>query len=163
MGWITWRLYSIYYRNDNSVSGSVYYEPDTGLPYTYECIRKKVYLHVKGGVPAPAEEEAVQTEEAPVQDSHPVPALPQRFSQFATIDGNHLWPYIEIVDRKYSRLDDTISLILKHFPTWESVKNSDSWAKHGVTSGWDETKHNLFKECLEWCNEQGRFYSEWGY
>ena len=142
MGYLTWSLFRI-----TKEPRAIYYEPKTGLPYTYEIVQKKVYVdvHVKNSV-----------------DTKDIQALPERFRQFSEMNGNYLWPYFRKVDREKHVLEADVSLLLENFPTWENVKKSDEldeFTKHG----WDEEKHNLFKECLEWCKEQGGFWGKWPY
>jgi hypothetical protein len=87
------------------------------------------------------------------------PIFPEQFRRFARMDGNYIWPYVKNVVGGWSGCSSDIAPLLKHFPTWDSIKESDEWAQHG----WDETAHNLFKECLEWCDAQGGFWAEWPY
>jgi hypothetical protein len=160
MGCITWTLYKC------SSSGRINFEHNTGLPYVRISLCKKVHIPV---------EETSYTEEKVILDLTEssikndyilslkelhmkysnIPVLPKQFCQFAKMDGNYLWPYFKNIGGLYA----SVNKILEHFPSWESIKESDMWAKNG----WDETKHNLFKECLEWCQKQGGFCGEWPY
>lgn len=145
MGCITWTLFN------NKSARQIYFEPDTGLPYTIEVIYKKVYIPLKE-IPFVEEKENLS-----VEDKN-MPILPERFRQFARMDGNYLWPYFKNVNYSIP-LKAPVYYLLQHFPTWESIKESDEWAQNN----WDETKHNLFKECLEWCNTQKGFWGQWPY
>jgi hypothetical protein len=151
MGHITWMLN----KNIPNSTDIVHFEPDTGLPYTFKMIQTKIYIPVKGTKSI----EDTYVEDTSVEDTsveeNDVPILPEQYRQFAKMDGNHLYPYFCKTDFMIT----DIALILKHYPSWESIKESDEWAKNG----WDETKHNLFKECLEWCNTQGGFWGQWPY
>ena len=157
MGYITWRLFT-----STKSSGYIYFEPDTGLPYKIKTIYKKVYIPVKGKKFVEeklVEDKSIKDEEKTIEECY-VSILPERFRQFARMDGNYLWPYFKNVDGMYGSLQAPIYHILQYFPTWESIKESDKWTQNG----WDETKHNLFKECLEWCNTQEMvFWGEWPY
>jgi hypothetical protein len=156
MGCITWGLYNI------SIKGNIYYEKETGLPFTYKSIRKKVYIPTNDDIPVKESIWFESEEEDTSMEKISLPILSERFRQFARMDGNYLWPYFKNVEGKSGiAYRAPVHLILEYFPTWETVEKSDEWKKHGPNNDWDETKHNLFKECLEWCNKQGGFCGEW--
>jgi hypothetical protein len=152
MGYITWVLQ----RTLPEFKGVIYFDPDTGHPYTYEIIQKKVYLPMKEKPNVDYENACLPMEEKPSVVHKNMIKLPERFCQFAKMGGNYLFPYFSNGPLKNHYRAD-INLLLENFPTWESIKENDDLSKNE----WDETKHNLFKECLEWCAKQGGFSGLW--
>lgn len=142
MGLLSWTLFRI-----NTINKEfIYYESETGRPYIFETIQTG---------------ESIPVREKRLKD-HFEPGLPERFRQFARMDGNYLWPYVRTVDRKYAIVHADVALLLEHFPTWEYIRNSEQFDELNK-NGWNENKHNLFKECLAWSKGQGGFWGEWPY
>lgn len=140
MGWITWTLYRLPESRDGSLFYHIQYDK-SGWPH-----KRHSFWHSceqGGGYPSLRKEDQL--------------TIPEKYCPFITMDGNHLSHYFKDINGGFGTYMADVPTILKTFPTWESIKDSDDWAKHG----WDETKHNLFKECLEWCAAQGRFVAMW--
>ncbi len=113
----------------------VYFETDTGMPYIF--LDKKIYVDVN-------------------RDS----ILPEKIRQFAVLNGPHFRCYYDVVRQwTYYDVDIDNAILAKHYPSWESIEGKEELANHG----WDETKHNGFKEFLDWSNAQGGFIGDWSY
>jgi hypothetical protein len=114
---------------------ALFIDHTTGMPYVF---------HLKNGERLPFNAEEWR--------------LPEQFRRFAQMRGHHLMHYVQ-------RFSDTNIFeaspyaLLHRFPEWSAIKDSDRWAEYE----WDETQHNLLKECLEWCDQKGGFNVSWSY
>jgi hypothetical protein len=85
--------------------------------------------------------------------------IPERFIGFTNMRGWHLMEYVRPIDMEEDCYTANTFTLLYYFPEWESIKDSKALAE----VDWDEAKHNLFKEFLEWCDERGGFTASWSY
>lgn len=113
----------------------LYIDRTTGLPYTLD----------KSWQPRPFNAEEWR--------------VPERFLPFMEMRGWHLMEYVGPIDREEDRTNANTFTLLYYFPEWESIKNSKSFE----ATSWDEAKHTLFKEFLEWADEKGGFTAAWSY
>jgi hypothetical protein len=86
--------------------------------------------------------------------------IPEHLRSFAQMRGWHLIHYVKHIDQDGagpSRAGP--EALLYEFPSWEDIKENECWKY----ADWDEAKHNLFKEFLQWCAEKGGFSVSWSY
>lgn len=85
--------------------------------------------------------------------------VPERFLPFMEMRGWHLMEYVGPIDREEDRTNANTFTLLYYFPEWAQIKDSKSFEG----TSWDEAKHTLFKEFLEWAEKRGGFSAAWNY
>jgi hypothetical protein len=86
--------------------------------------------------------------------------VPQKYREFLSTRVGYISCYTKGAEIDMRNFHMKVNELLEYFPTWQEV--TEMW--NGVNLDiWNEEKHTLFKEALEWFASKNCFMASWWY